>query len=452
MFKGLSQRLSEAFEKLKGKGVLSEEDVSLALREVRIALLEADVALPVVKQFINSVKEKAIGQEVLKSVSPAQMVVKIVNDHLVEFLGDDQKELSLQTNPPSVVMMVGLQGSGKTSSTAKLAKMLQEKGDSRGRKKVLMASLDIYRPAAQHQLSVLGDQTSVDTVEIVDGQKPVDIAKRALSQAKLGGYDVLFLDTAGRLHIDDELMAELKAVKDVTKPSETMLVADALTGQDAVNIAQNFNDEIGVTGIMLTRIDGDARGGAALSMKTITGCPIKYVGVGEQVDKLEAFHPERIAGRILDMGDVVTLVEKAAETIDQEEADRLQKRMQKGKFDLNDMASQMRQIKKMGGMSSILKMMPGAQKLEGKMEEAGMNEDVIKHQLACIDSMTQKERRFPKLLNASRKKRIAMGAGVDVANINRLLKQYQQMEKMMKRMNKLGKKGMLRNGLSGLFN
>lgn len=448
MFKGLSQRLGDVFDKLRGRGALSEEDVAAALREVRIALLEADVALPVVKEFIDSVKEKAVGQEVLKSVTPVQMVIKIVHDHLVEFLGHAESDLNLQTNPPTVVMMVGLQGSGKTTTTGKLAKRFKEKE----RKRVLMASLDIYRPAAQEQLAVLGLQNEIDTLPIIEGQKPVDIARRAHDQARFGGYDILFLDTAGRLHIDAELMDELKAVKDLTKPAEIMLVADSMTGQDAVNIAKAFNDEIGITGITLTRVDGDARGGAALSMKTVTGCPIKFVGTGEQADKLEVFHPSRIASRILDMGDVVSLVEKAAETIDQKESERLAKRMESGQFNLNDMAIQLRQITKMGGMGAIMKMMPGIGKLEDKLSGAmGMEEKMIQRQLAIISSMTSKERRFPKLLNASRKKRIAPGAGVSIADVNRLLKQHEQMEKMLKRVKKLGRKGMLRNGIESLF-
>ena len=328
MFNNLSKRLNDVFDKLKGRGALSEADVTTAMREVRIALLEADVSLPVVKEFIEEVKVKAVGQEVLESVSPGQMVIKIVHDHLVELLGSENEPINLNMSPPAVVMMVGLQGSGKTTSTAKISKRFQEKEN----KKVLMASLDIYRPAAQHQLEVLGKDNNIATVPIVEGEKPAEITKRALKMGREEGFDVVILDTAGRLHIDEELMAELEEVKSIAKPSEVMLVADAMTGQDAVNIAKSFNEKLSITGIALTRIDGDARGGAALSMKTVTGCPIKMVGTGEQVDKIEPFHPERIAGRILDMGDVVSLVEKAAETIDQDEAEKLAKRHGEGQF------------------------------------------------------------------------------------------------------------------------
>lgn len=447
MFGNLSKRLNQAFEKLRGRGSLTEEDVSVALREVRIALLEADVSLSVVKSFTESVKEKAIGQEILQSVSPGQMVIKIVHDHLVELLGAENEPINLNMAPPAVMMMVGLQGSGKTTTTAKIAKRFQDKDH----KKVLMASLDIYRPAAQHQLDVLGKDNNIACVPIVEGQKPADIAKRALKIGREEGYDIIILDTAGRLHIDTDLMSELEEVKALTQPSEIMLVADAMTGQDAVTIAQAFNEKLSITGIALTRIDGDARGGAALSMKSITGCPIKITGTGEQIDKIEPFHPERIASRILDMGDVVSLVEKAAETLDQAEAEKLAKRMQQGHFNLNDMRRQLTQINKMGGFASILKMMPGIGKLEDKISKAGMNESIIKRQIAIIDSMTKKERRYPKLLNASRKIRVSQGSGVEVKDINKLLKQFNDMQKMMKRMNKLGQKGLLRQGLSGLF-
>ena len=447
MFKSLSKRLNDVFDKLKSRGALSEEDVSTALREVRIALLEADVALPVVKTFIENVREKAVGQDVLQSITPGQMVIKIVHDQLVEFLGAENAPFNLNMTPPAVIMMVGLQGSGKTTTTAKIAKRFQEKEN----KKVLMASLDVYRPAAQHQLDILGQDNGIPTVPIIEGEKPINITQRALKMAREEGFDIVILDTAGRLHIDALLMDELEAVKSLSNPSEIMLVADAMTGQDAVTIAKAFHEKLAVTGIALTRIDGDARGGAALSMKHVTGCPIKITGTGEQIDKIDLFHPERIASRILDMGDVVSLVEKAAETIDEKEAEKLAKRMESGHFDLNDFSKQLGQINKMGGLSSILKMMPGIGKLEGKLNQSGMDESTIKNQLAIISSMTRKEKRYIKLLNASRKLRIAKGAGVDVSHINKLLKQFKDMQKMMKRMKKMGQKGLLRQGLSGLF-
>lgn len=447
MFQNLSKRLNDIFDKLKARGALSEADVTAALREVRVALLEADVALPVVKAFVEHVKEKAIGQEVFESVTPGQMVIKIVHDQLVEFLGSENEAINLNVTPPAVIMMVGLQGSGKTTTTAKIAKRFQEKEN----KKVLMASLDIYRPAAQRQLEVLGQDNAIATVPIIEKQSPSEITKRALKMGREEGFDIILLDTAGRLHIDEDLMEELEVIKKIASPSEILLVADAMTGQDAVTVAKAFHEKLAVTGIALTRIDGDARGGAALSMKYVTGCPIKVTGIGEQIDKIDLFHPERIASRILDMGDVVSLVERAAEAIDQKEAEKLAKRMQAGHFDLNDLANQLKQINKMGGMGSILKMFPGVGKIEDKLEKAGFDETIIKRQLAMIGSMTRKERRYPKLLNASRKIRIASGSGVQVSDINQLLKQFKGMEKMMKRMKKLGQKGLLRQGLAGLF-
>ncbi len=439
MFEGLSNRLGEVFDRLKKRGALSESDVSEALREVRIALLEADVALPVVKDFINSVKERAVGAEVVKSITPGQMVVKIVHDHLVELLGGTVQTLDLVAAAPVVVMMVGLQGSGKTTSTAKIAKRLTD----RDRKKILMASLDVARPAAQEQLAVLGRQVSVATLPIVPGQPPVEIAKRALMVAKTEGYDVLMLDTAGRLAIDDALMAEVEAVRDATHPAETLLVADAMTGQDAVNTARIFNERVGLTGIVLTRIDGDARGGAALAMRSITGKPIKLLGTGEKMDALEDFHPDRIAGRILGMGDVVSLVEKAAATIDQAEAEKLAAKMQKGSFDLDDFLSQLRQLKKMGGMGGLMGMLPGIAKVKKQMSEAKIDDGLLKRQEAIILSMTKAERRDPKLLNAKRRVRIAKGSGTDVADVNRLIKQFGDMQKMMKQVQAMGKSGKL---------
>jgi signal recognition particle subunit SRP54 len=447
MFESLSGKLGEVFERLRKRGALSESDVSEALREVRVALLEADVALPVVKTFIDGVKSKAVGQDVLRSVTPGQQVIKIVHDHLVEMLGggaeagEDDAGISLAAVPPVPVLMVGLQGSGKTTSTAKIALRLINKE----RKKVLMASLDVYRPAAQEQLKILGEQNSIPVLPIVAGQMPVDIAKRALQAAKLGGYDVLMLDTAGRLHIDDMLMQEVTAVRDAVQPHETLLVADSLTGQDAVNVAKSFNDRVGVTGIVLTRVDGDGRGGAALSMRAVTGKPIKLIGVGEKVDALEPFHPQRIAQRILGMGDIVSLVEKAAETIEKEEAERLAARVQKGQFDLNDMASQLKQLRKMGGMSGVMNLLPGVGKVKQQMAEANVDENVLKRQEAIIGSMTLEERKNPKVIHASRKKRIASGSGTSVQDVNKLLKQHLQMADMMKRMSKLGQKGFMRS-------
>ncbi len=447
MFSSLSTRLNDVIKKLRGRGVLSEADIDAAMREVRIALLEADVALPVVKQFTASLKEKALGKEVVQSVSPAQMVVKLVHDHLVELLGSEQSEINLNTTPPAVILMVGLQGSGKTTTTGKLALRLKTKQH----KKILVASLDIYRPAAQEQLATVAKQADVASLPVIPGQTPQQITQRALEEARLGGYDVLLLDTAGRLHIDDALMTELQDVKAFAKPIETLLVADALTGQDAVNIATEFNNKIGVTGIVLTRLDGDARGGAALSMRFVTGAPIKFAGVGEKLSELEEFHPQRVASRILDMGDVVSLVEKAAEVIDQAQAEEMAAKLQSGKFDFNDLLSQLRTMKKMGGMGSIMSMLPGIGALKDKMKDANIDDKVVARQEAIILSMTKKERANPKLLNGSRRARIAKGSGTSVQEINKLLKAHQQMEGMMKQMKKLGKKGMMRAGFGNLF-
>ena len=448
MFESLSNRFNDVFDRLRRRGALTEADVDAAMREIRVALLEADVALPVVKTFVDGVRAKAVGQDVLRSVSPAQMVVKIVHDHLVESLGSDQSgALNLNAVPPVVVMMVGLQGSGKTTTSAKLARLLKD----RERRKILLASLDVNRPAAQEQLAVLAQQVGVPSLPIVALERPVAIAKRALDTGRREGFDVVILDTAGRLHIDEPLMQEVAAVRDATQPTETLLVADALTGQDAVNLAKSFAERIGITGIVLTRIDGDARGGAALSMRAVTGQPIKFVGTGEKLDAIEAFHADRIAGRILGMGDVVGLVEKAAETIDREEAEKLAKKLQKGGFDLDDLASQLKQLRKMGGMSGVMGMLPGINKVKKQLEEANIDEKVIKRQEAIISSMTQKERRNPKLLDGSRRRRIASGSGTTVPEINRLLKQYQDMADMMKRMNKLGKKGLARHGVQALL-
>lgn len=446
MFESLGQKLGKVFTGLRGKGALKEDDVNDAMREIRVALLEADVALPVVKTFIETVKAKAIGQEVIASVTPAQQVVKIVHDALVDMLGSETSELKL-TSPPSIYLMVGLQGSGKTTSTAKIARMLSEKQ----RLKVLMASLDVYRPAAQEQLRQLGEQTGIATLPIVAGEKPEAITKRALEAGRLEGFDVVILDTAGRLAIDEDMMNEVALVRDLAKPVETLLVADAMTGQDAVNVAKAFEDKVGLTGIILTRVDGDARGGAALSMKTVTGKPVKFLGTGEKSDALEPFHPDRIAGRILGMGDVVSLVEKAIETVDANEAEEMARKFQKGQFDFNDLLSQMRQMDKMGGVQSLVKMLPGLGDIASKLDEAGIDNKAVKRQEAIILSMTKEERTRPEILNASRKRRIAEGCGMSVQDVNKLYKQLQQMQTMMKRMKKMGM-GKMAGMMSGMMN
>ncbi|GHE98788.1 signal recognition particle protein [Aliiroseovarius zhejiangensis] len=448
MFESLSDRLSGVFDRLTKQGALSEDDVKTALREVRVALLEADVSLPVARDFIKKVQEQATGQAVTKSVTPGQQVVKIVHDALVEVLTGEGEPGALKIdNPPAPILMVGLQGGGKTTTTAKLAKRLKEKDG----KRVLMASLDVYRPAAMDQLAILGTQVGVDTLPIVPGQKPVDIAKRAKQQATMGGYDVYMLDTAGRLHIDEVLMDEVEQVSAVVNPRETLLVVDGLTGQVAVEVAQEFDDKVGISGVVLTRMDGDGRGGAALSMRAVTGKPIKYVGLGEKMDALETFEPERIAGRILGMGDIVSLVEKAQETIEAEQAERMMKRFQKGQFNMNDLKMQLEQMIKMGGMQGIMGMMPGMKKMAKQAEAAGMDDKVLKQQIALIQSMTKRERANPQILQASRKKRIAAGAGMEVSDLNKLLKMQRQMGDMMKKMGKMGKGKMLKQAMSGMF-
>ncbi len=447
MFESLSDKLGGVFSKLRGKASLSENDVMAVSREIRIALLEADVALPVVKDFISTIKEKAVGEKVIKGVNPAQQVIKIVHDALVEMLGSDTADLQFATSP-CAYLMVGLQGSGKTTSTAKISKILTEKNN----KKVLMASLDVYRPAAQEQLKILGEQTEIATLPIVEGQKPLDIAKRAMDTARKEGYDVVMLDTAGRLSIDEELMQEVEDIKNFAKPVETLLVADAMTGQDAVNTAKIFNERVEITGIMLTRVDGDARGGAAMSMKAVTGKPVKLVGTGEKWTEVEQFHPERIAGRILGMGDIVSLVEKASETVDQEEAMNMAKKFKKGQFDFNDLLSQIQQMNKMGGMGSLMKLMPGLGGMMNKLEEAGMNDGLVNKQAAIIQSMTPKERAKPDLMSGSRKKRIAAGSGASIQEVNQLIKQQKQMQVMMKKMRKMGKgqmMGMMKDMMGG---
>ncbi|WP_099827054.1 signal recognition particle protein [Oceaniglobus indicus] len=449
MFENLSERLSGVFDRLTKQGALSEDDVKTALREVRVALLEADVSLSVARDFVKAVQDKATGQAVTKSVTPGQQVVKIVHDELVHVLkGDTDNPGALRIdNPPAAILMVGLQGGGKTTTTAKLARRLS----GRDGKRVLMASLDVNRPAAMEQLAILGTQIGVDTLPIVAGQTPVDIARRAKQQASLGGYDVYMLDTAGRLSIDDELMDQVAAVRDVANPRETLLVVDGLTGQDAVHTAENFDGRIGITGVILTRMDGDGRGGAALSMRAVTGKPIKFVGLGEKLDQIEEFHPERVAGRILGMGDIVALVEKAQETIEAEQAERMMKRFQKGQFNMNDLKMQLEQMLKMGGMEGVMGMMPGMAKMQKQVADAGFDDSVLRRQIALIQSMTKKERANPALLQASRKKRIARGAGLEVSELNKLLKMQRQMGDMMKKMGKMGKGGALKQAMRGMF-
>jgi signal recognition particle subunit SRP54 len=441
MFDNLSEKLGGILDRLTGRGALSEADVDAAMREVRRALLEADVSLDVVRDFVDRVREQAIGATVVKSVTPGQMVVKIVHDELVATLGaDGHTGIDLNAVPPVAIMMVGLQGSGKTTTTAKLARRLTQ----RDKKKVLMASLDIYRPAAMEQLAILGRDLDIQTLPIVAGQKPAQIARRALDAGKLGGYDVVLLDTAGRTTLDDEMMAEATEIKAVAQPHEVLLVADSLTGQDAVNLARAFDLQVGLTGIVLTRVDGDGRGGAALSMRAVTGKPIKLIGTGEKTDALEDFHPSRIAGRILGMGDVVSLVEKAAAHIDAEKAARTAEKMRKGLFDLIDMRDQLLQMSNMGGLSGLMGMMPGIAKMKNQIASAGLDDRVLKRQVAVIDSMTRQERKNPDILKASRKKRIAAGCGLKVEEVNKLLKMHRNMADMMKAMGgKAGKRGPL---------
>jgi signal recognition particle subunit SRP54 len=447
MFESLTNRLTDAFAKLTRKGVLREEDVAEALREVRVALLEADVALPVVKDLIAAIQQEAVGAAVVRSVTPGQMVVKIVQDHLTKALGGTSSALTVASNPPTIILMVGLQGSGKTTTSGKIGVRLSQGG----RKKVLLASLDTSRPAAQQQLEVLARQAGLVSLTIVPGQGPEDITKRALASARLEGYDALILDSAGRLAIDDALMDEAARIKALAKPIETLLVADAMTGQDAVNVGRAFNERVGVTGIVLTRMDGDARGGAALSMRGVTGAPIKLIGVGEKLDALEDFHPERIASRILGQGDVVALVEKAAAVVDEEEAKKLAAKMQAGNFDLDDMRNQLKQLRKMGGLSGVMGLLPGVQKVKQQLAGAKLDDSMISRQEAIIGSMTAKERKNPDLLNASRRRRIAAGSGTKVEDVNRIIKQYRDMATMMKKMRKMGAQGLQRSGFPGLM-
>jgi signal recognition particle subunit SRP54 len=443
MFESLSERLSVVLDRLTRRGALSEADVEAALREVRRALLEADVALDVARAFTDEVKKRAVGVEVIKSVTPGQMVVKIVHDQLIETLGSEAQPIDLNAPAPVAIMMVGLQGSGKTTTTAKLAKRLTDTQ----RRKVLMASLDTRRPAAMEQLAVLGRQVSVDTLPIVEGQSPVQIANRALQAGRLGGYDVVLLDTAGRLTLDEAMMAEAAEVRRAANPHEILLVADALTGQDAVNLARSFDERVGLTGIVLTRIDGDGRGGAALSMRAVTGKPIKLIGTGEKLDAIEDFYPQRIADRILGMGDIVSLVEKAAANIDAEKAARVAEKMRRGAFDLADLREQIQQMQQLGGMSGMMAMLPGVAKMKNQLAERNLDETVLKRQIAIIDSMTPQERRSPDILKASRKRRIAAGSGTRPEDINRLLKMHRTMADVMKAMG-----GAKRGPMAGLAN
>ena len=449
MFESLTDKLSGVFARITSRGVLNDKDIDEAMREIRVALLEADVALPVVKDFVARVKEEARGEKLVRSIQPGQLVVKIVHDELVKLLGAEDGDLNLNVVPPAVILMAGLQGSGKTTSSAKLAKML---GKNR---KVLLASLDVYRPAAQEQLEQLARQIGGHSLPIVNGEKPLAITGRALDVAKKGGFDVLILDSAGRLHIDDALMEELQAVKKLASPAETLLVADAMMGQDACNVAREFNEKLGVTGIVLTRIDGSSRAGAALSMRMIAGVPVKYLGTGEKTDEMEEFHADRIAGRILGQGDVVSLVERAIEKVDREEADKMAARMMKGKFDLEDLLSQLRQIQKLGSLGGIMGMIPGLSKFKNQIADAGIGDALIKKQEAIILSMTKAERKNPDIIKASRKKRIAAGSGVEVHDVNKLLKQYEQMASMMKKMGRGGGVGglasMMKNVPFGKF-
>ena len=433
MFEALTDKLTAVFNKITSRVVLSEDDINATMREIRIALLEADVALPVVKEFIAHVKEQALGEKVVRSIQPGQMVVKIVHDELLKLLGEGDTSLNFQAVPPVSILMLGLQGSGKTTTSAKLAKRLAKQG-----KKVLLVSLDIYRPAAQEQLAQLAEQIGGHSLPIIKGEKPADTTRRALDTAKKGGYDVIILDSAGRLHIDQQLMDEVVEVKKIAQPTEVLLVADAMIGQDACNVAKEFKEQVGVTGLVLTRIDGSSRAGAALSMKMVAGVPIKFLGTGEKLDEFEEFHADRLAGRILGQGDVVSLVEKAIENVDKAETEKLAAQMMKGRFDLNMMLSQLKQVQKLGSLGGIIGMIPGLSKFKNQIEAAGVGDNLIKKQEAIILSMTKAERSNPDIIKASRKKRIAAGSGVEVHEVNKLLKSYEQMSTMMKRMGRMG--------------
>jgi len=449
MFENLTNKFEGILEKFKKSPSLDESQVDDGLRLIRQALLEADVSLDVVKEFVSNVKPKVLGKEILRSTAPGQMVVKIVYDELINFLGDKNQEINLKSNPPISIMMVGLQGSGKTTSTAKLSKFLEKNN----KKKILMVSLDIYRPAAQDQLKVLGEQNNIQTLPIIEGQTPTDICRRALTAANLNGSDVIIFDTAGRTQIDLQMMSEIKQIEEVIKPTETILVADSLTGQVAANVAKEFGNTVKLTGIILTRADGDGRGGAALSMKHVANVPIKFLGMGEKIENFEIFHPDRIANRILGMGDIVSLVEKAAQDIDEEKLKEAEETLKKGQFSLDDYLTQLRQMKKMGGIEGVMSFLPGVSKLKSQMDQAGVDEKIITQNEAVILSMTKKERDNPKIINGSRKKRIANGSGTDIATINKLLKQFKMMSDMMKKMSKGNTKGLMDKGLPPeLFN
>lgn len=433
MFSSLSENLIKIFDKIKTKGIVSQNDLELALRKIRISMLEADVELGVTKTFIENIKNKSIGEKVINSITPGQMIVKIVYDELKKILGSTEHDLDLTTLPPTVVLLVGLQGAGKTTTSAKLAVYLRR----RYKKKVLLASLDTYRPAAQEQLAILGKQISVDTLSIINGQRPMDIAKRALEEGKKQDHDIIILDTRGRSHSNNELLNEIISIKNLISISETLLVVDSMSGQDAVNSAKRFHEFIKLTGIILTKIDGDSRGGAALSIKHVTGCPIKFIGTGEKIPDLEKFYPDRIASRILDMGDVVTLVEKTMEAISKEDAQKITDNLEKGNFDMYDLKKQLTNLKKIGGLSSIMRFIPGFKNIKESLDTSKFDGTIISKQESIINSMTKKEKKFPKIMNASRKTRVAKGAGVTVQDVNRLLKQFLEMQKMMKKMGKL---------------
>ena len=449
MFENLTNKFEEIFSSLKKAPSLDEKQVDEGLKNIRLALLEADVSLEVVKEFINRVKPKALGQEIVRSTSPGQMVVKIVYDELVSFLGDKTSDIQLNAVPPVPIMLVGLQGSGKTTTTAKLARFLEKNN----KKKVMMASLDVYRPAAQEQLRLLGEQNNISTLPVIEGQVPADICRRAISAANLNGSEVILFDTAGRTQIDFQMMNEIKQIENIINPSETILVADSLTGQVAANVAKEFKNTVNLTGIVLTRSDGDGRGGAALSMKYVADVPIKFLGVGEKIENFEVFYPDRIANRLLGMGDIVSLVEKASEDLDQENLKKTEEKLKKGQFSLEDYLSQLRQMKKMGGIEGIMSFLPGVSKIKSQMDQAGVDEKIITQNEAVILSMTKKERENPKIIDGSRKKRIANGSGTDVAAINKLLKQFKMMSEMMKKMSKGNTKGMADRGIPPeLFN
>ena len=449
MFESLTNKFEEIFSSLKKAPSLDEKQVDEGLRSVRLALLEADVSLDVAKQFIENVKPKALGEEIVRSTSPGQMVIKIVYDELVNLLGSKSEKINLKAVPPVSMMLVGLQGSGKTTSTAKIAKYIERAN----KKKIMMVSLDVYRPAAQEQLKLLGEQNNILTLPIVEGQQPLDICRRALSAANLNGAEVIIFDTAGRTQIDLQMMSEIKQIEQTINPSETLLVADSLTGQVAANVAKEFKSTVNLTGIVLTRSDGDGRGGAALSMKYVSQVPIKFLGVGEKIDNLEEFYPDRIANRILGMGDIVSLVEKATQDLDEENLKKTEEKLKKGQFSLDDYLSQLRQMKKMGGIEGIMSFLPGVSKIKSQMDQAGVDEKIVSKNEAVILSMTKKERTNPKIIDGSRKKRIANGSGTDIATINKLLKQFKMMSEMMKKMSKGNTKGLADKGIPPeLFN